>query len=329
MFPESKKQFSVQKNKEEKPKEVSPKLYQRAIEYAKRIKEIRKKETPTEEDLKEVKRLLKKIEIIFSPEELYFESKRAQQLLESLKNTPLYDKERKQWNEYMNKEQQLQEDVDPYSSRRYSSDQILGVIVEAVIGNIDEAQQLLEFLKNTPLYDKERKQWNWYMNKEQQLQEDVDPYSSSRSSSDQLLGVIAEAVIGNIDEAQQLLEFLKNTPLYDKERKQWNWHMNKEQQLQEDVDPYNSSRSSFNQLLGVIAEAVIGNIDEAQQLLESLKNTPLYDKERKQWNWYMDKEQQLPDSDSSRRRSSDQLLGVIVEAFDEKPEEFVRWFTKS
>jgi WD40 repeat protein len=60
--------FAQIKEKEEKPKEVSPKLYQRAIEYAKRIKEIRKKETPTEEDLKEVKRLLKKIERIFLPE---------------------------------------------------------------------------------------------------------------------------------------------------------------------------------------------------------------------------------------------------------------------
>jgi hypothetical protein len=250
--------FAQIKEKEEKPKEVSPKLYQRAIEYAKRIKEIRKKETPTEEDLKEVKRLLKKIERIFLPEELYFESKRAEQLLESLKNTPLYDKERKQWNEYMNERKQFE----------YSD-------------------------------------------------------SSRRRSSDQLLGVIAEAVIGNIDEAQQLLKSLKNTPLYDKERKQWNWYMNKEQQLPD------SSRSSSDQLLGVIAEAVIGNISQAQQLLESLKNTPLYDKERKQWNECMNKEQRLPDSANSIRYSLNQLLGVIVEAFDEKPEEFVRWFTKS
>jgi membrane protein required for beta-lactamase induction len=232
----------------------------------------------------------------------------AKQLLESLKKTPLYDQERKQWNLYMDEKQQLQD------SNRFSRDQLLGVIAEAVAGNIFEAKQLLESLKKTPLYYKETKQWNWYMDEKQQLQ------NVARYSYDQLLGVIAEAVAGNIFEAKQLLESLKKTPLYDQERKQWNNFISIEQQFRD------SSRNSYDQLLGVIAEAVAGNIFEAKQLLESLKKTPLYDQERKQWNSYMNKEQQLQ---SSECYSFDQLLGVIVEAFAEKPEEFVKWFTKS
>jgi hypothetical protein len=266
-----------------------------------------REEYSIKEDLKIDKELKEKIQSFFS-KETSFKKEIAKELLEYLKNTPLYDKKEKQWNLWFDKKRQLQD------SNRSSRDQLLGVIAEAVAGNIFEAKQLLESLKKTPLYDQERKQWNLYMDEKQQLQD------SNRFSRDQLLGVIAEAVAGNIFEAKQLLESLKKTPLYDQERKQWNNFISIEQQFRD------SSRHSYDQLLGVIAEAVAGNIFEAKQLLESLKKTPLYDQERKQWNSYMNKEQQLQ---SSECYSFDQLLGVIVEAFAEKPEEFVKWFTKS
>jgi soluble cytochrome b562 len=305
MFEKSEKQFSVQKNKEEKI-EVFPEKHEEAIKYVQELKAIREKEILTEEDLKRAEELIKKIERIFSPE-ISFESEKAKERLESLKNTPLWDKEKKQWNGNMSKEQELQD------SDRFSHNQLLGVLAEAVTGNISEAKERLESLKNTPLWDKEEKQWNGNMNKEQELRDSI------RFSGDQLLGVLAEAVTGNISEAKERLESLKNTPLWDKEEKQWNWYMNKEQGLQDSI------RFSGDQLLGVLAEAVTGNISEAKERLESLKNTPLWDKEKKQWNWNMNKEQELQ---VSGRYSYAQLLGILAEAFDEKEEEFVEWFTK-
>jgi hypothetical protein len=102
----------------------------------------------------------------------------------------------------------------------------------------------LRILQATPLYDKKREQWNWCMNKEQQL---ID---SNRPSHLQLLGILAEAATGNIEGAKTMLEKLKATPLYDKKREQWNESMNKEQQL---ID---SNRLSYSHLLGILAENI-------------------------------------------------------------------------
>jgi len=65
--------------------------------------------------------------------------------------------------------------------------------------------------------------------------------------------------------------------------------------------------------------------EKAREIYQSLKKTPLWDKEKKQWNWQMDKGGELKDSD---RHSKDQLLGVLVEAVVEKGEEFVEFLTK-
>jgi len=109
---------------------------------------------------------------------------------------------------------------------------------------------------------------------------------------------------------------LKETPLYDKENEQWNCYMNKNQK------PRNLSRYSHSQLLGVLAEAVTGNREGAKNILKKLKETPLYDKEKEQWNWWMNENQRLWDF---RRYSHSQLLGVLAEALEEKGEEFVEW----
>ena len=116
--------------------------------------------------------------------------------------------------------------------------------------------------------------------------------------------------------AQERLEKLKETPLYDKEKEQWNWYMYESQELK------NSDRYSDSQLLGVLAEAVTGNLGEAKNMFKKLKETSLYDKEKEQWNRSMYKNQELIDSD---RLSYSQLLGVLAEALEEKGKEFVEW----
>ncbi len=59
---------------------------------------------------------------------------------------------------------------------------------------------------------------------------------------------------------------------------------------------------------GTILEVLEINQELAQ---ERLKKTKLWDKEKQQWNWYMDENQELRDSD---RFSYSQLLGIIAEA---------------
>ena len=121
------------------------------------------------------------------------------------------------------------------------------------------------------------------------------------------------------EKAKEIYQSLKKTLLWDEETQQWNWRMDREGGLED------SRRYSGVQLLGVLAEAVAGNLEEAKEIYQSLKETPLWDKEKKQWNEYMNKEGELKDSD---RYSRNQLLGVLAEAVDEKGEEFVEFLTK-
>ena len=72
MLHESEPQFFAQ-GKKEKP-EVSPEKTQKAIEYAKEIKEIKNKEFPTPEDKERLLELIEKIERIYSPEKIIVSS---------------------------------------------------------------------------------------------------------------------------------------------------------------------------------------------------------------------------------------------------------------
>jgi len=129
--------------------------------------------------------------------------------------------------------------------------------------------------------------------------------------------------------AKEILNQLKKTSLWDGERKQWNMAMDADGKLKDStrfsydqlsgVLLIGSTRFSSDQLLGVLAEAITGNISEAKEMFAKLKKTSLWDGERKQWRASMDAEDELQ---NSARFSSSQLLGVLAEAFYEKPEQF-------
>ena len=123
----------------------------------------------------------------------------------------------------------------------YATTQLLGVLVETLV-DPERGQVLYEKLKTSPLYDAARGQWNWYMSTNQR------PVDTNRFASAQLLGVLAEAQF-NPERARVLYEELKATPLYDPERRQWNWNMSEEQILQ------GRRRLADFQLLGVLVEA--------------------------------------------------------------------------
>jgi len=312
-MPQSFEKYFTQKEEtqKEEEKEKSPEQIkeEKALLLAEEIKEIRErmaKEGKTIEGYQRIIELAQKIEEIYK-EKREFISEEAKEIYQSLKETPLWDEGKKQWNWYMNEEGELRD------SFRYSRAQLLGVLAEAVTGNLDEAKEIYQSLKKTSLCDEEKKQWNGVMNEGGKLED------SDRYSADQLLGVLAEAVTGNLDEAKEIYQSLKKTSLWDEGKKQWNWYMNEEGELED------SFRHSVAQLLGVLAEAVTGNLDEAKEIYQSLKKTPLWDKGKKQWNWYMNEEGKMK---NSLRQSAAQLLGVLAEAVDEKGEEFVEFLTK-
>ena len=216
---------------------------------------------------------------------------RPQELYAALKQTPLFDAERGQWNWSLSEEQILR-DTD-----RYSDAQLLGVVVEAQF-DPERAGVLYEKLKMTQLYDHVREQWNLYLLADQTWGSNV------RSGASQLLGVLAEAVL-NPERARVLYEKLKATLLYDAERGQWNLWMGSEQKMGSSLGCY-----AYTQLCGVLVEAHF-NAERAWAFYAKLKNTPLYDAARRQWNASMSPEHRLW---RTSRAADVQLLRVLVEA---------------
>ena len=178
--------FAQQPEEEKSPEKIKE---EKALALAEEIKEIKERMAKEGETLEGYQRI---IELVQEIEELY-EEKEAKEIYQSLKETPLWDEEKKQWNGYMNKEGELKD------SDRYSWAQLLGVLAEAVAGNLEEAKEIYQSLKETPLWDEEKKQWNGYMNREGELK------NSDRVSVAQLLGVLAEAVD---EKGEEFIEFL-------------------------------------------------------------------------------------------------------------------------
>jgi len=190
---ESFEQYFAQTPKKPKsPEQIKEEKALKLVEEIKKIEERMKKEGETPEGYQRMTELLRQIQEMYE-EKREFVSERAKEIYQSLKNTPLWDKEKKEWNGYMDEKENLKD------SDRYSDGQLLGVLAEAVTGNLEEAKEIYQSLKNTPLWDKEKKQWNWWMDKEGELK------SSDRYSEAQLLGVLAEAVD---EKGEEFIKFL-------------------------------------------------------------------------------------------------------------------------
>ena len=215
---------------------------------------------------------------------------RPREVYAALKRTPLFDAERGQWNFSMSEDQIVEDEG------RASAQQLLGVLAEAQFNPV-KAWARYEQLKTAPRYDAARGQWDSQLSEKQMLPK------MNRRAVDQLLGILAEAQC-NLEEARIRYKELKATPLYDRERGQWNWGMSAEQR---EIGTY---RHPDAQLLGVLVEAHF-DAETARVLYEKLKRTPLYDPERRQWNWWMSNDQVLL---STSRYAVAQLLGVLVEA---------------
>jgi len=216
----------------------------------------------------------------------------AKNMLINLKQTKLWDPVKSQWNGFMDENGGLG------NSNRYADAQLLGVLTEAVVGDRNLAKNMYANLKQTVLYDPVKSQWNNYMDENGKLED------SDRLAYAQLLGVLAEFFVGDKDLAKRMYDALKHTELYDRAKSQWNWRMDENGRLG------NSNRPAGIQLVGVLTEFFVGDKDLAKRMHANLKHTELWDLVQSQWNWKMDKNGKLEDSD---RLADDQLLGVLTE----------------
>ena len=130
---------------EESPEKIKEK---KGLELAREIKKIKKR---MEKEGKTIEGYQRIIELIQEIEELY-EEKEAKKIYQSLKKTPLWDEETQQWNLYIDREGEL---IDPFYYR-YSGDQLVGVLAEAVVGDFEEAKKIYQSLKK-PVFGMKKK----------------------------------------------------------------------------------------------------------------------------------------------------------------------------
>jgi len=217
----------------------------------------------------------------------------AKRMYANLKHTELWDPVKFQWNEYMDENGNLE------SSNRLAHAQLLGVLTEFFVGDKDLSKNMYANLKQTILYDPVKSQWNKWMDENGKLE------YSGRHAAAQLLGVLTEFFVGDKDLAKRMYTNLKQTVLWDPVKSQWNVFMNENGKLE------SSNRLAHAQLLGVLTEFFVGDKDLAKNMLINLKHTELYDQTNSQWNWEMDENGKVIDSN---RYAYAQLLGVLAEA---------------
>lgn len=141
--------------------------------------------------------------------EALFDRKRAGRALDSLKASPLYDPERRQWNSSGEGS-----GIKAGGRQRAVRTQLLGVIAEAIFDR-NAAQKTLDVLKSSPFYDREHGRWNRTITDSQVVE------NATHSADDQLLAVLVEALFDR-EAAYEMLDGLKASPLYDCEHRRWN-----------------------------------------------------------------------------------------------------------
>jgi hypothetical protein len=105
-----------------------------------------------------------------------FDPGKARAKYEELKQTPLYDNKLEQWNQSMYKNT---DNIDPTC---YSSDQLIGILIEGQYIDKEKAKRRYNVLKESPLYDKKLGWCKWIG-------------SSEYPSESQLLGILVEAML--------------------------------------------------------------------------------------------------------------------------------------
>jgi hypothetical protein len=205
---------------------------------------------------------------------------KVEQKYNELQKTGLYNYERNLWRSEKNE-----------NGTYYTSDQLIALLVE---GLFDKKNARLHFkeLKQS-LYNDREKFWNYYRRR------DSTPQSTICHAETQLLGVLVQGMFDSTEAKKEYNE-LKQTPLYSPDKKWLLWQTDNG-----DIEAY---RTSPNQLLGIMTEALF-NKGAAKQEYEALKKTSPYEEQQKNWTRGLR---------CTVTASYDQLLGVLVEGVFDK-----------
>jgi len=225
--------------------------------------------------------------------EAIFDKKLAKEQYEKLKSRDFFDDERGRWNVAFNPPDGF------VNEGPISIAQLLDVLVESIFNkNEKEVKKMYEECKHTFFI---KGDIYWY----------PVPRTRERTvhfASEQLLSVLTESLFDRAS-AEKRYKELKKTSLYDTITGQWN--VKPEEYASESYtskEPFDH-RYSYDQLLGILVENLF-NPKLASKKYNQLRDTLLYDKERKQWNYIMSGNQQrIINYD---RISSVQLLDILV-----------------
>jgi hypothetical protein len=219
-----------------------------------------------------------------------FNSGKALHEYESLKSSPLYDKQHEQWKfcryEYAG--------TPGIHGACILGNELLGILFEGIFDK-QKAEEKYELLKQTRLYDKENKMWYYAAWDKEGLDQTI-------FSNENLLGVVVEGMFDKKN-AKKLFEDLKKTQLYDSQRNLWRGSEATEE---------TSYFSSYNQLLGILAEGTFDKA-KAERKYTDLKQTRLYNNEH--WN-----EGITGSILYTKPLSETQLAEILVEAMFEEPD---------
>ena|SRR3989344_2927495 len=170
------------------------------------------------------------------------ENNKAKEFYCNIIDSPFYDRKEGLWGQFQGYKKLL------LYPTRYSTDQLLGVIALASIGENNKAKEFYWNIIDSPFYDQEETNY-WNHN---DCQEPLD-ITRLLFSTDQLLGVIALASIGENNKAKEFYERIVSSSLYDKEVKFFNHSMDENQKI------IQIAKDTADQLFGVIALTICKN----------------------------------------------------------------------
>lgn len=178
-------------------------------------------------------------------------------------------------------------------------------------GESEAREAYMSLTRNHGLYETQTRLWH-------REAETSQHYSSPKTASAQLLGVIARSFIGDKMDAAGIYDRLIETELYDKRKKQWN------SSIDSDGRESNNSRTSYDQLLGVIALCSLDRFKDAESSYNRLTGrTVLCDIKTGQWQGFIGKNQGIM---STERYALSQLFGVTALAYIGMKDEAAKFY---
>lgn len=226
------------------------------------------------------------------------DKKEAKEKYFALKETKFFDQENNFWRWGLSKNWEIIEE-------NFNTDtQLIGVLVEIFLDDKDKANESFYLLKNSQFFNKDRNFWFYDLDRK-------DDFEIEKPTDLVLLDVILKGFLDDFQKAKEEYQKIKKSEFFDSDLKFWNKYI--KESINRNVSDISSYRVTFIQLLGVIAEILLGDKKEAIEFYLNIKKSKLWDENKKQFVAGGDKN--LKGVDDFIRFSYDQLLGILADSF--------------